>query len=87
MPVLSIRLMLDSTQAQADLDLLAQAAERSAELRQLLIDFGDLSAQLRCVQVEDAAAVSAGELRLRLECADGLAALLAAVRAGEFDRG
>ena len=78
---------LDTGQVAADLALLAQAGERSPEVRQALFDLGDLSAQFRCVQVEGGPAVSAGELRFVLECTDGLAALLSAVRAGDFDRG
>lgn len=84
---LCIRLSLDTKRFESDLSLIAEAAERSAELRELLLDLGDLSAHVRCVQVEAGVAVPAGEVVLRLECADGLAALLSAVRAGEFDRG
>lgn len=75
----------NAAQVQADLELLAQAAQASAELRQLLIDLGELSAHLRCVQCKDLPAVSAGEVALDLELSDELAGLVSAVRAGDFD--
>jgi hypothetical protein len=84
---LKLRLSLDSQQFEADCALLAQAAERSAELRESVLDLGDLSAHVRCVQVEALPAVPAGELVYRLEPSDRLAAVFAAVRAGYVDRG
>jgi hypothetical protein len=88
----SIRLALDSADFQADAVLLAQAAERSAQLRSRLVDLGfyfaleqgDLSAHIRVVQADAGAAAAAGDVLLRLEFAQGVAGLLAAVRAGEF---
>lgn len=84
---LRLRLSLDSDQFQADCALLAQTAERSQRLLERLLGFGDLSSQVRCVQVEGPAAAGALHARFRLELADGLADLVRAVRAGEFDRG
>lgn len=82
---MSLVLVADTQQLQADLALLAQAAELSSEVRQRLLDLGDLSSQVRCVDVHSSVAPLAGELRVRLELGDGLAELLAAVRAGYFD--
>ena len=83
----ALHIGLDADQLCADLALLAKAAERSERLFERVLDLGDLAAQFRCVQVESGLAVPAGELRFVLECTDGLAALLSAVRAGDFDRG
>ena len=88
MASLSVALRLENAdQVSADFELLAQAAERSERLRQALLDLGDLAAQVRCVQGEPIPAAGAHQVLLRLELADGLAGLVRAVRAGEFDRG
>lgn len=84
-PVGGVAVVVDTVELQADLGLLAQAAELSGEVRQLLLDAGDLAAQVRCVNINPAFAASAGELRVRLEFSDGLAQLVAAVRAGDFN--
>ncbi len=78
----SVVIDIDAAAALADLDLLAQAAERSLELRQLLLDLGDLGAHFRFVHVEHSAAKPATQLRYRLELSDRLAELVRAVRAG-----
>jgi len=80
-----LKIQFDTDQALADLDLLAKAAERSLELRQRLLDLGDLGAHLRFVHVELAPAVPATHSRHRLELGDRLAELALAVRAGDFD--
>jgi hypothetical protein len=91
---LRVCLMFDGSEVAAAFDLFAQAAERSPELVVRLVDLGvrdavfsgDLGACLRSVQLEPDPAAPANEVRFRLELSDGVAALLAAVRAGEFDR-
>lgn len=75
----------DAAPLLADLDLLAQAAERSAQVCQRLLDLLDGGADLVCIRDEVLTAGPAGELRIEFEFADGLRDLLAAVRAGEFD--
>ncbi len=81
----AIQIRLDTDQLTADLALLAQAAELSGEVRQLLLDTGDLAAQVRCVHIEGPLAGAAGQAAFRLELADRLAQLVAAVRAGDVD--
>jgi hypothetical protein len=77
-------LRIDAEALRQDLQLLAQAAERSIEVRERLLELGDLAAQFGCVHTDDGAA-AAGELRIRLEPTDGLRALLTAVRTGDVD--
>lgn len=79
-----IRLSVDSSALQADIELLAQAAERLPEVRELLLDAGDLAAQVRCVHLGDALAGRADEFRVRLEFSERLAELVAAVRTGKL---
>ena len=85
MAATTLHLSLDVDQAIADLNLLSQAAERSLELRQRLLELGDLGAHLRCVDLDLAAAEPATQHRIRLELSDRLAELVSAVRAGDFD--
>lgn len=66
----------------ADLALLAEAAQRSPQVRQRLFDLLDSGAQLVRVHTEDLPASAAGDLRIRFELSDGVRALLPAVRAG-----
>ena len=82
---LPLSIGIDAKGALADLELLAQAAKRSLQLRQRLLDLGDLGAHLRCVDLDLAAAEPAAQLRIRLELSDRLAELALAVRAGDFD--
>jgi hypothetical protein len=84
-PVGGVVLRVDAAQMEADLALLAEAAHLSGEVRQRLIDLGDLAAQVRCVNLDGALATPTGEVWVRLEFADGLAQLVAAVRAGDFN--
>ena len=85
-PVGGVVLRVDAAQMEADLALLAQAADLSGEVRQRLVNLGDLAAQVRCVNLDSALAAPAGEVWVRLEFADGLSQLVAAVRAGDFNR-
>lgn len=80
-----IHLHIDTSQAMADLQLLAEVAECSSQLRQRLLDLGNLGAHLVCVDADGALALGANEFRVRLEFANGLAELVSAVRAGQFD--
>lgn len=75
----------DTANLRADLALLAEFAERSLQVRQRLLDLGDLGAHLRCVHLEPGAALGAGQFGVRLELANGLAELVAAIRAGDGD--
>lgn len=81
----TLEIQIETDQALADLDLLSDAAERSLELRQPLLDLGDLGAHLRFVHVDLGAAEPATQLRYRLELSDRFAELALAVRAGDFD--
>lgn len=89
MPHMKLRLVFDgfADGIQANLALLAEAAERSESLLQLVLDLGDLAGHLRFVQFEAGPAVPACEVHYRLEFSERLAGLLAAVRAGDFDLG
>jgi len=81
----TVRLMLDSTDADADLQLLADAAGRLPKLRQALLDFGDFSAEISLVQRNVHAAPGACDLCLVLQLPERVRELAAATRAGEFD--
>lgn len=70
---------------QADLALFAQAAECSLEVRERLLHFVDLGAELVRVHPEAVAAAGASQCRVRLDLCDGLRELAAAIRAGQFD--
>jgi len=88
MAAISLALRLrNADQVAADLALLSKSAEACAEFRQLLLDFGDLGAHLRCVHREDFSAVAAGEFVYDLEFSDALASALGAVRAWNVDHG
>ncbi|PRD68763.1 hypothetical protein C6P61_09690 [Malikia spinosa] len=78
----ALKIQIDTDQALADLDLLAKTAARSPQLRQRLLDLGDLGAYLRFAQVELAAAEPARQLLYRLELCGRLDDLVLAVRAG-----
>lgn len=77
--------MRNADQVAADLAVLSESAKASAQLRQRLLDLGDLSAHIRCVYLKDLPAVSAGDFVCDLEFSDALAGVLSAVRAGEFN--
>lgn len=84
-PSVCVSIGMDTDGFVADMALLADAGKRSQCVRERLFGLGDLSAHIRCVQVDDGAAASAVRLRFRLEAANGLADLVSAVRAGDFD--
>ena len=81
----TLRLWLDASRAMADLGLLAQSAQGSLQLRQRLLDLGDLAGELRAIHLERLPTAGAGECRVGLELSDRLAELVRAVRAGQFD--
>ncbi len=81
-----IRIVGNSGALCADLELLAQAAKGSLQIRQFLLDFVDAGAQFVGVDREVFAAPAAGELGVQFELADGLRGLVAAVRAGHVDQ-
>lgn len=85
MPHATIALRIDTSQVQADLQLLSEAAQRSLELRQRLLGLGDLGAHLVCVDADRSFALGADQLGIRLELSNGLAELVSAMRAGQFD--
>ncbi len=80
-----ISIAADAALLCADLELLADAANRSLQVRQRLLDFLDSGAEFVRVDGEALPAGPAGELRIRFELADGLRSLVVAVRAGQFD--
>lgn len=82
---LNLTVHVESEALWADVALLAEFAQRSAQVRQRLLDLGDFAAHLRCVEFETGAALGAGHVRVRLELANGLAELVSAIRAGDFD--
>jgi hypothetical protein len=81
----TIELKCDSRQTQADIQLLAQAAQRSMQVRQRLIDLVDFAPELVRFDTDHSLATAACELRIRLELSDALLELVAAIRAGQFD--
>lgn len=81
----TITLRCDTRQITADFVLLAESFDRSPEVAKRLLDFGDLCAHIRCVDADPAFATGAGQLGVRLEFSDGLADLVSAVRASQFD--
>lgn len=85
MATATIHLSLDADQARADIELLADAAKRSCEVRQRLLDLGDFAPQVVRVGAEGIAASGASHQRFRLELPDAVLELARAVRAGEFD--
>lgn len=79
----SVSIHCDTAALQADLALLADFAQRSLQVRQRLLDLGDLGSHIRCVHLEAGSALAAGQLGVRFELANGLAELVAAIRAGD----
>ena len=84
-PTMTLALSCDTAQASADLSLLEGASRCSQRVRQALFDLGDLGSQIRLVQLDVGVAASANHMAYSLELASGLANVLAAIRAGEFD--
>lgn len=87
MTAVSLRLVLrcDAAALERDVALLSEAAQRLPHLGQAVVQLLDSGAELVRADLDRAVALPAGELRVRLEPADALAELVAAVRAGEFD--
>ena len=81
----TIAIRCDAASVQSDLALLTQAAKGSLQLRQRLLDLGNLGSHLRCVDADPALALDACEFGIRFEFSDALAQLVSAVRAGQFD--
>ena len=81
----TIDVRLDTRKIQDDISLLSKAAQASLQVRQRFLDLGDLGSHLVCVDADRAFSPWAGELGIRLEFANGLADLVSAVRAGQFD--
>ena len=84
-----LRILVDAEQAHQDLALLAGSAQLSQGVAQRLVSLFpealNLDAHLACVNLDTPATARAGELRVRLQLANGLAQLVAAIRAGEFN--
>jgi len=78
----SIAIDVDVSSVEADLALLAQAADASGEVRQRLLCLLDAGVKLVRVDTEALVAPGARELTYRAQLSDGLADLVAAVRAG-----
>ena len=85
MSATSMTVHLHTDEAVQALQLLAQAAQRSLELRNRLLGLVDLFEEFRFVEVEGLPAAAADGPVLRLELGQRLADLVAAVRAGQFD--
>lgn len=83
--VQTVALRVDVDQIERDIALLAEAAQRLPKLAQALVHALDSGAELVRADLDGAFALGTGELRVRLQPADALAELVAAVRAGEFD--
>ncbi len=81
----TITLELDAAQARADIDLLTKAAKCSLQVRQRLLDLGNLASHLICLDVDADPASLASQHRIRLELSDSLRELVVAVRAGQLD--
>jgi hypothetical protein len=81
----TIFLAADCDQALKDVQLLAQAAKCSLQVRQRLLELCDLLPELICLHAEGFPAGAAGEVRIRFDLPDGFRELARAVRAGQFD--
>lgn len=69
----------------ADLDLLAQAAQGSLEVRNALVDAFGGAIETAGVDVQNSSTTQTGELWVEAKLCDRLAALAAALRAGDLD--
>lgn len=81
----TITLRCDTRQISEDFALLSDLAKRSEQVRTRLLDLGDPSSHIRCVDADPAFAPGAGQHGIRFEFANGFADLVSAVRAGQFD--
>ena len=84
-PALTVVLRCDAAALARDVALLSKAAQCLPHLGQAVVQLLDSGAELVRADLDRAAALPAGELRVCLQPADALAELVAAVRAGEFD--
>lgn len=72
-------------QLVASLDLLAQAAEGSLEVRNALVDFFGCAIETAGIDIQNGATSQASELWIEAKLPNRLAALAAALRAGDLD--
>lgn len=70
---------------QADLQLLAQAAQRSLEIRNALFGLLDGLGEAAWVDIQSTATSTANELWVEAKLCDRLAGFVAALRAGDVD--
>ena len=71
----TLRLVLDAAALGNSLSALADAANRSPEVRKALLDALDSGVELVCLYVDDLSA-AAGQLRIRAQLADRFAQLV-----------
>lgn len=72
-------------QLVADLELLAQAAQGSLEIRNALVDAFGGAVETSGVDIQNCAATQTSELWIKAKLCDRLAAIAAALRAGDLD--
>lgn len=72
-------------QLVADIELLAQAAQGSLEIRNALVDAFGCAVETSGVDIQNRAATQTRELWVEAKLCDGLAAIAAALRAGDLD--
>ena len=72
-------------QLVASLDLLAQAAEGSLEVRNALVDLFGCAIETAGIDIQNGATSQAGELWIEAKLPNRLAALAVALRAGDLD--
>lgn len=72
-------------QLVADLDLLAQGAQGSLEVRDALVDVFGGRVQAAGIDLQHGATAQAGELWIEAKLCDRLAPITAALRAGDLD--
>ena len=70
---------------QADLQLLAQAAQRSLEVRHALVECFGIGIEASGIYIQCSAASAANELWIETKLCDRLAGFVAAFRAGDVD--
>lgn len=70
---------------QVDLQLLAQAAQRSLEIRQTLVDCLGTGIEISGIDIQCSATSTANELWVEAKLCDRLAGFVAALRAGNVD--
>lgn len=78
-------LVVDSTQCLADIELLAQAANRSLQVRHHLFNLCQPSLELAGLDLEVVPTANASECGIRFQLPHAFRQLALALRAGEFD--